>query len=422
MADVHRPYSVVSVTAATGSLHVWRAGEGAPRSTQTGCHASEAGLALLDARIVAVSANKGGATTLVTHDVARPAGGPCARVGGPETTLTSITAQHGLLAAGGKSGTLYVWHATAGTMVAMHRAHAATVSRVEFAGKGTILTAGADGSVHAWRTHELCSKNVQPSPAVTLRHALPVCAMAVGSGLAPAIRVATLAADRTARLWRLGAAAPLGSVILEAPGVALELAPAEDVLYVACANANVVVAPIAALNNLTPVSAARLPALRANTSTSCTALALANHGQEVLVGYDDGAVRAFDAATRVQIHVYRRHVAHPITNLIVFPSPIVTEESHTIFTPPMQEPAVWAKSVARDVDFEPPVCAGGRRDPIAIAWHHVDGPEWNQPTPQNPNPNNPPSELLAELSALRARNAALEAAGAKLCDMLQSIN
>lgn len=471
-------YAVASVIGETGSLQAWHCSDGNARRVQSGCNVSGPSCvtSLFDgARIVSCAQAKSGSTTVVTFDLSRSSGGPSARCGGPETTLSALTSSHddGLLAAGGKSGRIYLWHYSSGRLFASFDAHIGAVTRLAFSSDNSLLvSAGADASVHVWPVRVLADiardRALALRPSLTLRaHALPVHTLSLGRGPASA-RVVTGSVDRSLRLWHMGSAQEIGHVSLPCAPVDSALNLMETECFVALQNGDVLVV---ALNNLpqnATVSYSAFPKLRPPPTAerkSCpavSALALSPTAQELVVGYSDGVVRIFDTTSRILLRVYSRHnVTHPVSAVVVLhPIPPALQDaslascalvsvdgqrekaavnqnpseiraSHVAKLAASVPPPVLAKIERLDEPFTPTVCVQGGTDIVAESWSHIDGPEWaaNISTHAERAVDDQKAAtgqggsalLLAEIERLRKRNRELEAAGAQLCDIVAII-
>lgn len=453
-------YALTSIVGATGELHAWHSTDGNPRRTQSACHAASSAVvtSLYDgARVVAAAQNKGGSTTFVTYDLSRTSGGPAARCGGPETTMTSLSASpcSGFLAAGGSTGRLYVWHYASGRMLASLDAHLGAVTRLAWSAESSIvLSAGADGTVHAWSIANVTDLNRNRSdalrPSTTLRaHSLPVKALAVGAGLTACARVITAAADRSARLWHLGSGRSIGRIELPCAAVAVALPLLESECYIALANGDVLVVAFDSLPVDVPIAHTGMPVLRAPPAgdgkdpTPVSALAISPMGNEIIVGYEDGVVRIFDSASRMLVHAYRRHnTAHPVTALLVaFPMPPALDDTaiasgnnalnenelfgleagrvaHEAVT---IAPPTLAKAEMGDEDFVVSLELQAESDCISEAWAAIENaPYWEDDVKQISNVLIP-KEIEEEMAMLRRRNQELEEAGTALCNMVQTL-
>ncbi len=453
-------YALTSIVGATGELHSWYSTDGNPRRTQSGCYSATSSVvtSLYDgARVVAAAQNKGGSTTFVTYDLSRASGGPVARCGGPETTITSLSASpcFGFLGAGGSSGRLYIWHYASGRMLASFDAHLGAVTRVTWTDDSSVLlSAGADGTVHGWSiayvTDLKRSRGDALRPSITLRaHSLPVKTLAVGRGLPACARVVTAAADRSARLWHLGSGRSIGRVELPCAAVTAAFPLLESECYVGLANGDVLVIALDSLPADVPVTHTGMPVLRippagdGKPAASVSALAISPMGNEVIVGYEDGVVRIFDSASRMLVHAYRRHnVSHPVTALLVaFPIPPALGDTVAAAGNSAQGenelcglgaeraaheavailPPTLAKAEAGDDKMVILLELQAESDCIAEAWEAIErAPRLDEV--ESKTDASIPKEIEEELAMLRKRNQELEQAGIELCSMVQTLS
>ncbi|KAG2429250.1 hypothetical protein HXX76_011019 [Chlamydomonas incerta] len=148
------------------------------------------------------------------------------------------------LAAGGASGTLYLWEVGSGRLMRAWAAHYKAATALLFVGScGLLLSGGEDTLVHVWPLAQLLDPATaadphspafaRPAPLHAWSdHTLPVTALAVGAGEAAAV-VASGSADRTVKLRRLGDGALLRAVALPAAVNDLVLDAGEQWLYAA---------------------------------------------------------------------------------------------------------------------------------------------------------------------------------------------
>ncbi|GEQ70740.1 hypothetical protein JCM33374_g4419 [Metschnikowia sp. JCM 33374] len=111
-----------------------------------------------------------------------------------------------LLAAGSKSGKLYIWELASGDLVCVKDAHYQEISTMEFSACGTFLvTGGLDTRVNVWKTLDLVTPDVSSSckPHATFSdHALAVTGVLFASS--PSVndcRVVSSSKDGTLRIY-----------------------------------------------------------------------------------------------------------------------------------------------------------------------------------------------------------------------------
>lgn len=460
-------YAVASAVGGTGTVHVWEGTDGSPRRVASGATIAGPGaLATVydGARLLALARSASGGTTIATYDTARASGGPAARCGAPETSLVCVTASHGhaFVAAGGGSGRIYLWAAGRGTLLAGVDAHLTAVTRLAFSPDDSqLLSAGEDGAVLAWDVAELVSlkrdRTRAARPCVTLRgHSLPVRSLAVGVGGASA-RVVSAAADRSLRVWHLGSQLAMGHVVLPCAPVEVCLTPDETHVFAGLEDGRVLVVHLPSLPSAAPTASTGMRAIPApvgETATAVSAMCLGPGGREVIVGYADGLVRTYDAASLVLLRTYGKHVGgNPVTALaVLFPIPSTLRDGPVPAWKRGGQPVVDTAAVVGewpalasamlpmptfaklehpggDAEFSASVVCCSTKDPIAEAWGTIDAVaecEWSDDVEQGGQKQTGgvesggvPVHVMKELEMLRRRNRELEEAGQRLCDALE---
>lgn len=328
MEDEER-YAVASISASSGSLHVWLRSDGASRRTQSNCRPASAAAvsgALHRGHLFLASASASGASsTLCAHALHRASGGPVSRSAAPEPRLVAVAVAPGaaLVAAGGTSGRCYLWSLASGDLLASWDAHFRSVLRIAFTDdEATVVTTGTDASVLAFDVAELVDvtreQGVVVKPRLSIHgHDLPVTALAVGFGGASA-RVVTGSRDRTVKVWHLSSAQCVGSVSVGSAVTDIALASDEGQAFVGLASGAVIVVDVARLRQGSVTSADSLakfeiPIAHGEEPPAVTSLCVSPLSTEVVVGYANGFVRVFDVATSVQVLVFSKHGDAPVT-------------------------------------------------------------------------------------------------------------
>ncbi|KAK1859194.1 hypothetical protein I4F81_001791 [Pyropia yezoensis] len=273
-------------------------------------------------------------------------GAPLMRAAPPERPLVAAAASPcgSWLAAGAASGRAYVWDAPSGALLRAWDAHYRGVTALVWTDDGGgVVTAGGDGLVALWPTVGLVATRplagghgggggggdaaalpppplAPPTALATLSpHALPVSAMAVGSGGVSA-RLLTAAADGGARVTHLPSGAAVGSILLPSPASAVAWTADEAGAYVGCADGGVRAVAVDALHPAVPVAPSS--ALRAPTSAGAvTDLVVppvgvggcggggGGGGGGLVAAYADGSVRVWAPAAGAVLRLYSRHAA-----------------------------------------------------------------------------------------------------------------
>lgn len=231
------------------------------------------------------------------------------------------------VAGGGVSGGLHLWCISTGRLYRSWPAHYKAVTCLAWtADASLLLSAGADGLVHAWLPAEILDEesgsNLEPWrtwPA----HTLPV----TGLALSPSgTRALSAGADGTLCVLGLGETvsppsavqplarhtlpAALRSVVLDAAGGTGFAGAADGVIY------EVVLSQES-------VTGERSYGKLEGHAGPVTCLAIAGHDGATLVsGSEDGTVRIWDLRTQQQIRVFDKPVGGgPVTGLLIVPRP-----------------------------------------------------------------------------------------------------
>lgn len=157
-----------------------------------------------------------------------------------------------LLAAGAKSGRIYIWELASGNLVCVREAHYQQVGVLKFSKCGTFLVSGGDDSrVMVWRTMDL----VGPEPAqarahaVFTHHTLAVTDIAIAeSGSAADIQVLSASKDGTVRSYHVLSKQLLSTFVFSHPVECLARDPAGRALYVGLANGDIRAVPMYEVN------------------------------------------------------------------------------------------------------------------------------------------------------------------------------
>lgn len=144
-----------------------------------------------------------------------------------------------LLAAGSKTGKLYVWELASGRLVCVKDAHYQAVAVVRFSRCGTyVVTGGHDSRVMVWRVADLVGPEMAAAkPAAAFAdHLLAVTDVAVPDGAA---RIYSASLDGTVRLYDLGTRTLVSTYVFAAPVHAVAVDPAVRAFYAALGDGSV---------------------------------------------------------------------------------------------------------------------------------------------------------------------------------------
>lgn len=144
-----------------------------------------------------------------------------------------------LLAAGSKTGKLYVWEIASGRLVCVKDAHYQAVSVVRFSRCGTyVVSGGHDSRVMVWRVADLVGPDMSTAKPVAAfaDHLLAVTDVAVPE---TNTRIYSASLDGTVRLYDIGTKTPVSTYVFSAPVHALAVDPAARAFYAALGDGSV---------------------------------------------------------------------------------------------------------------------------------------------------------------------------------------
>ncbi|ODV78773.1 putative WD-repeat protein [Suhomyces tanzawaensis NRRL Y-17324] len=143
-----------------------------------------------------------------------------------------------LLAAGSKSGKLYVWELASGNLLCVKDAHYQEIATIEFSRCGTYLvTAGHDARCMVWKTLDLISAYTKDEHATKPYYSitdntLPVMTVQLSlAGLANDLRLYTGSRDGTVRIYDVATRTLVTTFVLNHPVESLAVDPASRAIY-----------------------------------------------------------------------------------------------------------------------------------------------------------------------------------------------
>lgn len=172
-----------------------------------------------------------------------------------------------LLAAGSKTGKLYIWELSSGNLLCVKDAHYQPISVIKFSKCGTFLvTGGEDSRVAIWRTLDLISiyskinneddnrlASVRPHATFT-DHLLGVTDLILSeTGILPDLRLYTVSKDSTLRCYDVLSKHLLTTFVLPTSIECITKDPSNRSLYVGLSNGLIRVVPLYQVNPLTSI-------------------------------------------------------------------------------------------------------------------------------------------------------------------------
>lgn len=273
-----------------------------------------------------------------------------------QESLTAVAASPNgaYLAAGGNSGTIYVWDTASGALLRSWPAHYKAVSCLVFSDTGGVLVScGDDTLVCAWLLAEVLDlQRDNPAAAAaaamtTARveplhtwsdHTLPVTCLHLGMGEGSAVLV-TASLDRSVKLWALATGQLLRSLTLPAGVTSVTLDAGEHVLLAGCADGSIYEVSLVGtqqqqqLQGVTrgPAAAAGAAGSSAGAGVvggpgSCcyeghtkavSCLVVTPDGEQLVSGCEDGTVRVWDLRSRQCLRVIQAPNKAPVSGVLL---------------------------------------------------------------------------------------------------------
>lgn len=167
-----------------------------------------------------------------------------------------------LLAAGSKSGKIYVWELSSGNLLCVKESHYQQVSSIKFSSCGTFLvTGGYDARVMIWRTLDLISiysnqddeRNIKPYHSIT-DNSLPLTNILLSlNGIVNDLKLYTASRDSTLRVYDIITKTLLTTFILPYAIESLTKDPANRAIYCGLSNGLIRTVPLYKINQHTSV-------------------------------------------------------------------------------------------------------------------------------------------------------------------------
>jgi len=162
-----------------------------------------------------------------------------------------------LLAAGSKSGKLYVWEISSGNLLCVKDAHYQEISVIKFSKCGTfVFTGGLDSRVMVWRTLDLVGEDstaTKPYASFT-DHSLAITDLLVSeSSLVTDLRIYTTSKDGTLRVYDVSTKSLLTTFVFSVPVECVARDPAGRALYAGLNNGTLRQVPMYVVNQFTHV-------------------------------------------------------------------------------------------------------------------------------------------------------------------------
>ncbi|CAH2354175.1 pre-rRNA-processing protein Ipi3p [[Candida] railenensis] len=268
-----------------------------------------------------------------------------------------------LLAAGSKSGKVYIWELSSGNLLCVKDAHYQAISVIKFSSCGTFLvTGGEDSRVAIWRTLDLISiynKSEEANRLASVRpyatftdHSLAVSDLVISeTGILPDIRLYTVSRDSTLRIYDIMTKSLLTTFVLPISIESITKDPANRACYLGLSNGLIRVVPLYQVNpntsvlesiggcekiitldhdpNLVNTFVHHQQSISTNhASISVTNLAVSMDGTNLVSGDSVGRVFVSDIATK-QVVQTLKECNSPISYIQVDTCPVELVDSST---------------------------------------------------------------------------------------------
>ena len=151
-----------------------------------------------------------------------------------ELTALCISSDHKYIAAGSKSGKIYIWLLNSGYLLRVFRAHYKSISCIKFTNDlSMLLTASEDSLLRTWLLYDIFSSfpNI-PKPFISFaQHSLKITDLIIGVGNINAL-IISCSIDRTIKFWDLINKQLLRSIELNSYLTCIKLSSDESYLVI----------------------------------------------------------------------------------------------------------------------------------------------------------------------------------------------
>lgn len=252
------------------------------------------------------------------------------RVGSEEEEIYEKPKQHipWLLAAGSKTGKLYIWELASGNLLCVKDAHYQGITCIRFTHNSTFcVTGGLDSRVTVWRTADLVSFDETPAkPWATFSdHTLAVTDICVSNSPAPKdVKIYSSSRDSTVRVYNLVAKRLLGTFVFSSPVECIARDEADRVFYAGLSNGSIRQVPLYVVNKVSN-------ALEAVLGTGKIVTVAEDPDARETFVYHQSAAGTYP--TRISISLDSMSIISADTSGQVFVGDVVTKQVIKAFTP-----------------------------------------------------------------------------------------
>lgn len=246
----------------------------------------------------------------------------------------AATADGAFVAAGGASGTVYLWATSSGQLLRSWPAHYKAITCLVFSqhSGGLLLSGGQDTVVSTWVLTDvldasLSQQAMQQQPPAPLyawsEHTLPVTSIHVGAGQANALAV-TCSLDRSCKIWSLAQGVLLRSLTFPSAIHSIRTDPGDHALYAGSGDGRIfetsLVGEVAGGEGSGEQHEAGYYTMEGQNA-AVTCLAMTTDANQMVSGCEDGSVTVWDLRTRQPVRAVQKAGKGPVTGLLVMDRP-----------------------------------------------------------------------------------------------------
>ena len=287
-----------------------------------------------------------------------------------------------LLAAGSKTGKVYIWELLLGALLCVKDAHYQAATVLRFLPCGTFLvTGGADLRVCVWRTLDLILVYARDPalvrPHASWSHALAVTALEVLGGILPDLRVWSASRDCTMRVYDVQTRQLLTTFVADAAIESVARDPAGRACYLGMASGVVRAVPMYEVNEhtavlqsvgggqrvVTLVADPELKASFVQHLAAVTHLAVSLDGTILVSGDLAGRVFASDVVTRQVVQTFRECNSAVLHLCVCVSSDLLAQQAGLV--PPLKRVLASTEPLDHAVYME---IGGGNEEDDFEAW------------------------------------------------------
>ncbi|EGV64231.1 Pre-rRNA-processing protein ipi3 [Yamadazyma tenuis] len=282
-----------------------------------------------------------------------------------------------LLAAGSKTGKVYIWDILSGELIFAKDVHYQSITKIAFSKCGTFLITGSEDSrCLIFKTIELVSifnkdhdTNVKPYMSIT-DHTLPVTDFYVSNGLINDVSLYTVSIDSTLRVYNITTRQLMHTFVLSSSIECVTVDPCGRNMYLGLTNGQIRVVPMFKVNNMNLERAGKFgeiltvpndPELQ-NTLTAhdsaVSQLEVSLDGMSLISGDVNGNVYVSDITSKQIVRSFKISTAITHISAIVCPEEAIKNDlvadKRSRLLPPLKRVLQGLDQVSYEVNVEIP--------------------------------------------------------------------